>query len=98
MTFTDAQRNRAYGMFADGKTSQQVASRLRTTVGSIAALRANWTRQGSPNPTASTSSRRSTSGSHSSTVVTTIPLSRAQARRVAQAYENGQQVSLNISS
>lgn len=99
MAFTDASRNRAYSMFTEGKTTRQVASRLRISVPSATSLRAHWTMQGQPNPSGSTNTRsRSTSTNSSNVVSTVINLSPAQARKVARAYENGQRVSLTIGS
>lgn len=94
MTFTDRQRERAYGLFADGFSTQQVASRLRVPVNSVRSLRAHWTMSNN-----APAIRRSTSASSSSSSsITKITLSRSQARRVARAYENGETVTLSIGS
>ena len=44
MAFTDHMRSVAYEMFENDATSAQVARRTRQPIGSVRALRANWTR------------------------------------------------------
>jgi len=41
---TERSREIAYEMFASGETSERVASRIRRPLGTVRALRANWTR------------------------------------------------------
>lgn len=44
MALTDNMRERAFGLFAEGVPTEKVASRIRQSVESTRALRANWTR------------------------------------------------------
>ncbi len=44
LPLNDARRERASKMFAEGKTTEQVAKNVRVSVPSARALRANWTR------------------------------------------------------
>lgn len=48
MALTDAKRQKAYDMFAKGKTTHDVAKSLKITVASAAAMKANWTRSAEP--------------------------------------------------
>lgn len=48
MALTDAKRQKAYDMFAKGKTTQDVAKSLKISVASAAAMKANWTRNAEP--------------------------------------------------
>ena len=100
MSLTAGQREKAVAFFEAGQlTTAQIASKIRSTPGTIGALRANWTRGNNVLPEGSTSikkvakSRRikNTKGSSKTMVV------RIQSKKITTAVREGRPVEVVFS-
>lgn len=87
------QRNRevAYEMFAAGADSEKVARRIRRPVGTVRALRANWTRSHVSTPSTNVASASSSNVTDGETVVITL-----NSNRLRTALAEGKSVQLVI--
>lgn len=93
MAITATQRARAFRMFESNRDSNYVAEKIGLEPRSVAALKANWTRNLSPAPV-SRSTRSRSSNTNSSAVRVNVRLS----ARAVQALANGESVEFIISS
>lgn len=91
MSITATQRARAFRMFESNRDSNYVAEKIGLEPRSVAALKANWTRNNTPTTPSSRSSRRASS---SSAVRVNVRLS----ARAVEALQNGDSVEFVISS
>lgn len=104
MALTDRNREIAFQMFSEGATTERVARRIRASVPSVRALRANWTRSQSssaatvaPRPRRRVSATASSNSTSNSAVGFSDPVVvRLRSTRLINAVKNGQQIQLVI--
>lgn len=97
MALTEQKRTTAHEMFSTGADTKTVARRIRMPVASVAALKANWTRQQSASSTTPARSSRSNTSTSSSSSTTQQPvIVRLNSSRLKNALANGQPVQVLI--